>query len=83
MHTGREMGRVAFEQLPAQVMQLRPHRQRAGQVVRAQGILFHADKMQLRTRRGGLSPQLPGGEKIEPGAKAGFTNGEACPVLEL
>ena len=39
--------------------------------------------MQARACWGALLPQLPGGEEIEPGTKAGFADGEDVAFLQI
>ncbi|CRL97368.1 hypothetical protein [Pseudomonas sp. 8 R 14] len=67
-------GDVVRQQLLGERRQLGPEGEGALQVGVAQGVLFHADKMQARTGHGVLLEQLPGAEEIQAGAEAGFAN---------
>ena len=70
-------GDVLRQQLLGERLQLRPEQQGALQVGVAQRVLFHADKMQACTGHRVLFEQLPGAEKIQPGAKPGFADHQA------
>ncbi len=67
-------GDVLRQQLLGERLQLRPEQQGALQVGVAQRVLFHADKMQASTGHRVLLEQLPGAEKVQPGAKPGFAD---------
>ena len=54
--------------------QLGPQGQGPLQVVAGQRVLFHADKVQATVGPGVLLEQLPGAEKVQPGAETGFTD---------
>ena len=58
----------------AESLQLWPQGQGALEIVACERILFDADEMQASVVRGELVKGLPGAEKIQPGAKAGFAN---------
>ena len=66
-------GQVLGQQLFAIAGQLRPEGQGAAQIAAGQRVFLDADKVQAAIRRSVLLEQLPGTEKIQPRAKAGFT----------
>jgi len=65
---------VMGQQLIGQRLELRPQGQSPLQIRRTQRVLFDTDKMQPRSGHCVLLKQLPGAEKIQPGAKPGFTD---------
>ncbi len=71
---------VLLQQRCTEARQFRPQGQGPLQVGRAQGVLFHTDEMQPGTGRGLLLEQLPGAEKVQPGAEACFTDNEAFAI---
>jgi len=65
---------VLRQQLISERLEFRPQGQRPLQVGQAQRVFLDADEMQARTGQSVLLEQLPGAEKIQPGAEAGFAN---------
>ena len=70
-------GNVLRQQLLGQGLQFGPEGEGALQVGMAEGVLFHADKVQPRTGDCVLFEQLPGAEEVQTGAEASFTNHQA------
>ncbi len=71
-------GWVLIDQFIGERPEFGPQAQGPLQVVSLQGKTVHADKVQAGIVRGRLSPELPGSQKIEARAEAGFANGEAA-----
>ncbi|MCY1412540.1 hypothetical protein D9M71_279510 [compost metagenome] len=68
---------VLRQQLSAERRQFRPQGQGAAEVGVAERVLFDTDEMQAGVRIGAFAEQLPGTEKVQPGAEAGFTDHQA------
>jgi len=75
-------GAVLRQQFCAERRELRPQSQGALQVVVAQRIFFDTDEVQTGASGRLLLEQLPGAEKIQPGAETGLADAQAFAVGE-
>ncbi len=67
---------VLAQQLLRLAGQLWPQGQRLAEVLCGERVFFRADEVQPGRGRGMLQEVLPGTEKVESGAKAGFADAE-------
>ncbi|MNE42734.1 hypothetical protein D3C80_1368810 [compost metagenome] len=75
-------GDVLAQQLVGEGRQLRPQGQGALQVGIVERVSLDTDEVQPRTRGCLLLEQLPGAEKIQPGAEAGFAYRQLLAVAQ-